>query len=217
MKFKLTLSLLISAALVMLTSQSHADVIYNFVTDQATYNVMPGGMVSVDVYLQETLTGSSLSELVAQDGLFSFDVVVDVASAPSDPAVIVASTANADFNGVVNNVPPMIVIADRDPFEADGVQPTMVDATTYRVLLATFTIEGGNIPGETTTFNVADYENPLTPGADENTLYWDDVTASNPLDGIIGPGGFTVTVIPEPASLVLLGIGGLLSLRRHGV
>ena len=215
MKLKLSLFLLVMAALAMLTGRVRADVIYNFVTDQATYEVTPGGTVSVDVYLQETLVGGSSSELVAQDGLFSFDVIVDVASAPSDPAAIVASTANADFNGVVNNVPPMIVIADRDLLEADGVQPVMVDATTYRVLLATFSIEGGSIPGETTTFNAADYENPLTPGADENTLYWDDVTASNPLDGIIGPGSFTVTVIPEPASLVLLSIGGLLALRRR--
>ena len=217
MKLKLTLCLLVTAALAMFAGQARADVLYSFVTDQAAYDVAADGTVSVDVYLQETLTGGSSSELVAQNGLFSFDVAVDVMSAPIDPAAVTASAVNADFNGEVNNVPPMIVIANRDFgfSEPDGVQPTMIDATTYRVLLATFTIEGGSLLGETTSFSVADYENPLTQGADENTLYWDNIAATNPLDAVIGAGSFDVTVVPEPASMSLLALGGLMGIRRR--
>ncbi len=215
MRLKLLLCLLVIVAMTLAASYARADVLYSFVTDPAAYDVAADGTVSVDVYLQETLTGGSSSELVAQNGLFSFDVVVDVTLAPSDPAAITASMVNPDFNGVVNNVPPMVVIADRDLLEFDGVQATMVDATTYRVLLATFTIQGGGVIGEMTTFSVADYENTLTPGTDENTFYWDDITASNPLDAIIGAGSFTVTVVPEPASIALLSMGGLLAFRRR--
>jgi hypothetical protein len=215
MKLKLLPCLLVTVVLAIFAGQARADLVYSLVTDHATYNVAADGAVSVDVYLQETLTGGSSSGLVAQNGLFSFDVAVDVASAPSDPAAVTASAVNPGFNGVVNNVPPMIVIADRDLFELDGVQPTMIDATTYRVLLATFTIEGGSLLGETTTFSVADYTNPLTPGADENTFYWDDIAATNPLDAAIVAGSFDVTVIPEPASMSLLTLGGLMALRRR--
>lgn len=123
-------------------------------------------------------------------------MAVDVASAPSDPAAVTASAVDPDFNGVFNNVPPMIVITNRDLLEFDGVQPTMFDATAYRVLLAAFTIEGGSLLGETTTVRMGDYESSLTPGADENTFCWDDIAATNPLNAVIGAGSFDVTVVP---------------------
>jgi hypothetical protein len=203
MRLSLSICLLVAVTMMLSTSRAGADVIYGYVTDQGASDVVPGGR------------GLVSSDLLAQNGLFSFDVAVDVTTAPSDPAAITASAANSDFNGVVNNVPPMIVIADRDLLELDGVQPVVVDANTYRILVATFTIEGGSVLGEMTTFSVADYENPLTPGADENTFYWDDIAALNPLDATIGAGSFSVTVMPEPATPSLLALGGLAVLRRR--
>lgn len=215
MRLGLSICSLVVVALVLPAGQARADVIYSYVTDHGAYDVVPGGTVLVSAYLHESLSGGSSSELLAQNGLFSFDVAADVTTAPGDPAAVIASAANPDFNGVVNNVPPMIVIADRDLFESNGVQPVMIDANTYHVLLATFTIEGGTVPGETTTFSVTDYENPQTPGPDENTFYWDDIAAQNPLDATIGAGRFSVTVLPEPATLSLLALGALLVFRRR--
>lgn len=215
MRLKLASCSLALAALVLTTHQARADVVYSYVTDQHAYEVGPGSTAWVHVYLEERLTGGSSSELLAQHGLFSFDVAVDVASAPSDPAAIIASEANPDFNGVVNNVSSSMLIADRDVFESEGAQPAMVDDTTYRVRLATCTVQAGGLAGETTTFSVGDFENPQTPGAEENTFYWDDIAAADPLDAFIGAASFGVTVIPEPASVALIAAGGLTVFRRR--
>jgi hypothetical protein len=54
---------------VMFSSNSHASVIYNYVTDQPSYTVAQGGQATVIVYLQETLSGGSSSIINAYSGL----------------------------------------------------------------------------------------------------------------------------------------------------
>jgi len=207
---------LVAAALLPLASL-RAAVIYDLVTDQSVYEAECGESVSVKVSLRETLTDGSPSELLGRGGLFSFDVALDVTTAPTDPAAATAVDANPNFNGAVNNVPPVVVIADRDLLELEGVEPVAVGANTYRVHLATFAIQAGNVLDEITVFSLTDFENLLTPGTDYNTYYWDDVLAQNPLDPVVTGTTFSVKVIPEPTALCVLGIlsVGLLSRRRR--
>lgn len=187
-----------------LADTSSAAMIYRYATDAATYEVAPGGSTEVVVYLEEQLTEGSPSGLVANNGLFSFDVALETVVAPSDPALVTAAAANPDFNGVVNNVPPTMLIADRDLLELEGVQPVAIGPDIYRILLGTFSIEAGDVPGQTTTFSVQDFENPLTPGTDYNTFYWDDILAETPLDPLLIPASFSVTGVPEPGTLLLI-------------
>ena len=106
----------------------------------------------------------------------------------------------------------MMLIADRELLELEGVQPVAIDANTYRILLGTFTIQAGDVLGETTTFSVDDCENPLTPGTDYNTFYWDDILAENPLDPLLTSASFSVTVVPEPGTLILVISAGVVML-----
>ena len=183
---------------------SSAELIYGYATDAATYEATPGGSTEVVVYLEELLTEGSSSGLVANNGLFSFDVVLETVAAPSAPALVTVAAANPDFNGMVNNVPPVMLIADRDLLELEGVQPVAISPDTYRILLGTFSVEAGGVLGQTTTFSVQDFENPITPGTDHNTFYWDDILAETPLDPLLIPASFSVTVVPEPGILLLI-------------
>ena len=204
----------LAAFVLLLGGTVSASVIYEYATDQPSYEVEPGGTALVQIFLVETVDGGSTSELVGQNGLFSFDLAVDVTVAPSDPATVIASQANPEFNGVVNNVPPEVVIADRDfMVESDGVQAVLVDPNTRHILLTTLTIQAGTTVGEVTIFSVANFENPATPGTDSNTYLWDDTLAQTPLDELISPAEFSVTTVPEPSAMVLLifGLLGLLS------
>ena len=217
--YALALKVLVLAALMFGVDYARADVIYSFVADQAAYDVNPGGTVSVDVYLQETLTGGSASQLVAQHGLFSFDVAIWPGSLVSDPAAVISAAADSRFDDTRNDITTDHVRAGLDVnihiLDSEGVTAEQVDAVTYRVLLATFTIQGGSVPDEVTAFSLTDYENPSSSGPDNNTFYWDDISASNPLDSVIGAGSFDVTVVPEPATMALLAMGGLVIVRRR--
>ena len=204
MRHLIGLTVFFASAGAMFVNSASAEVLYRYATNAVAYETGPGETTEVRVYLDEVLSEGSPSELLAQHGLFSFDVALDILTAPSSPAIVTGVEANPNFNGVVNDVPPLILIADRDLSELEGVPPIAVGADTYRLLLGTFTIEAGSLLGETTTFSVTNFENPLTPGADYNTLYWDDVLAANPLDPQVESAGFSVTVVPEPGSMALL-------------
>ena len=73
-------------------SLARAGSTYQLVFDQSTYQVDPGGQVSVSVYLQEQVSGGT-SSVLATDGLISAGLRVsfDLAPLPSDPAKIPAS------------------------------------------------------------------------------------------------------------------------------
>src|SRR5215204_4006084 len=68
------------AAVALTGSTTSAALTYNFEAGQATYNVTPGGTVLVPIYLRETVTSPSTSQIVAEDGLFSFGITVDQTS-----------------------------------------------------------------------------------------------------------------------------------------
>jgi hypothetical protein len=81
------------ALLAGLPLQARADISYVYVTDQSNYNVAAGASVTVNVFLQEILTGTSTS-LIAQDGgMLSAAAAVALKSGTS--ATITTASANA--------------------------------------------------------------------------------------------------------------------------
>ncbi len=189
--------------------------VFSYVPDQPTFTAAAGESVTVTIFLDEIVYPGQSSVLLDQHGLFSVDFTIELACAGADPADIALLEVNPEFNGVVTTFPDPIVIADRDLFETEGVAAIVIDVDTVRVPLATFTLTAGDIVGETTCFSIVNYENPQSPGLDQNTYTWDDTNASFPLDESIAPGGFSLTVIPEPATMTLLALGGLMALRRR--
>jgi hypothetical protein len=68
-----------------------ADVVYTYVTDQASYSAAPGSDVSVNIYLMETLSGGSTSIINAHNGLFSAGAAVNVSSTTGGSAARVVN------------------------------------------------------------------------------------------------------------------------------
>ena len=80
-------------AFLFVPSLAHADSAYQLVFDQGAYQVDPGAQLSVNVYLQEQVSGGSASVL-ATDGLISAGLRVsfDLSPLPSDPAKILSDS-----------------------------------------------------------------------------------------------------------------------------
>jgi hypothetical protein len=173
--------------------------------------------VEVTVWLVEELTGGSTSPLVDRDGLASFDAAVNPTDLPTDPAVPVdAAIAPAFDDPNVSDVTAVYAVGYRDWIvNTTGAPADEVTLELRRIELATFTLRSGSAPGQTTLFEVTDYDDPGAAGDEENTFYWDDFAGAQPLDGLIADGSFAIETVPEPTGLSLLGLGGLAMLRRR--
>jgi hypothetical protein len=172
-----------------LASTARADITYQYVTDTTAYAVNPGATVNVNVYLQETVTGTSSSLIAAETGLFSAGFyLTQSGQVPTNPTIITAMTPNtqgqpAGFSGGVANAPKFtgsqgaltegLPVTYTGPGPSGSTQGGSVANGITRVFLGTVTLTAGD-PGTTTTFSVESYKFAPTSiggnGANGNTL-----------------------------------------------
>jgi hypothetical protein len=208
------------------TRSASADITYQYVTDASDYQVIAGQSVVVPLYLQETVTGADTSLLAAEDGLFGAGLTVSRVTEPSSPAFFDALDLNPsfDFGTPVNSTSPgTFTPADNSASlneavaEPDGVQAVDLGGGISRVFLGSVTIQAGNVLQQATAFSVG--PNGDTGG---NTLtftnFYDlDITSGSPAftGALASPAfTFTVTAVPEPASLSLLSVAAVAMLGR---
>ena len=199
---------IIAAWSCLLCQPSHAAVEFYFDTDQDVYTVLPGGTVDVDVFLFEKVTSPDLSRLVAEDGLSMAQVTIERMVAPPGPAVIGGYAPNLlEFDDLFSPIENWVAEDLLDITQMVDIGaisgPTGVDlgGGVRRVYLLTMSIQGGSAVGDT-TFSV--YDNPLF----DETLTFD--LLADPLDPLIQAAEFTVSTIPEPSTLTIFVVLGIL-------
>lgn len=206
-------------------ASSQASVDYRYIADQTSYAGLPGTLVTVNLYLQETVTGASTSLIFKEGGLFGAATVVTRINT-GNATIFGSSLVNNDFkiapntaaspNGfgptptIVSQAPAnnsqsgLIVNADVPGNGADGPKFSSGGPGVRTVLLGTLNITVGT---KTTTFAVSDY-GPTNAtvtqlGTDLDATSPTHNGASDPIAGI-----FTfrvVNAIPEPTSIALSG------------
>jgi hypothetical protein len=188
-----------------------------------------GGSVNINVYLEETVSGGSLSLLATENGLYSAQLTVNrEAPPPTDAASIAGFSINPAFNDT--NLPPGppapdVTFTDSQLnglllvnfFDGSG-PPGVVDpinSNIRRVHLLTLNVQTEAVQGVTTKFTVLD-----DPTAFLTSTFFFTSLDQNPPYGI-GPWPFEVsTAIPEPSTVAMLlslgGVcGGIFVLRRR--
>jgi hypothetical protein len=181
---------------------------YAFAFARASYQVVPGGSVTVPVYLKETV-GSGTSVLDSNGvGMFGAGVVLSFDGPSPNWAKVMATAGilpNAAFNdtvsgrkGFTGTTAALSEVTDFSVFvHADDPTPGLAQ---YLMIIGTFEFTAGLTPGEVTTISTGG--NPL---GDVNITGGDFVA----LDGVIANASATITVIPEPSALVLIGVATL--------
>jgi len=189
-----------------------------------SYAPAPGEVLEIAVYVYETFTpGSETAVLDDEGGLLSVGLTISRTSVgPTDPAGVLASDEiahNADFNdaylldksvqlsgGVFDSV---TLEGARDIAEPTGIAAEVSSAGVRRLLLGTFTFTAGSVPNETTAFRI--HDNAAAPM--NGTVTWD--LPGLALDDQLQPFDFTITTIPEPASLALLALPTCILVARR--
>jgi len=115
---------------------ARADIAYSYVTDAASYGstAKAGDVVTVSLYLQETLTNGSVSLVMLDGGLFGAGIMVTRSSGDATifdqsigfPGFILYNDAKSpDGFGGKNNVPPFAALP---PKAADNTPATLTQA-----------------------------------------------------------------------------------------
>lgn len=224
---KRVISALTLLAMACACAQPARAAVLQFGTDgfAADFLVAPGASVSVPVYLYETFTpGAETSLLDDEGGLLSTAIAIDrIGGGASDPAGILNAgdvAPNGNFNDTAllavslhrpGGVFERVTLREaRDIFEALGVSAESPAGGVRRVLLGEFTFQAGALAGEVTAFRIQD----MAASAQDDTVTWD--LPGLALDGDIQTFEFTITTIPEPATITLMVIlGCLTAARRH--
>jgi hypothetical protein len=207
---------------------ARADVIYRYVTDKPSYEGALGATVPVQLLLQETLTGTSTSKIVADGGVFGAGVILNspggaifgqtIAGVPVNDFKIAPNIAlNPAGFGFGNPVGPSQV--DQSPANKNssglivnaeiGQGPLPVGTGNVKtILIGTVNVVVGTNPTTLTVTRYTGASNTITMTAadlDNGTQQADGYigTKNNPL----GDFSFTVgQVIPEPSSMALCGL-----------
>lgn len=242
-KMKLAvLSVIAGTGLAFGGHQASGAVVYSYIAQQQHYSGNPGDVINVNVYLQEQLTAQGDSSFLATDGgLSGFVTVASLLSStvPGSQSTLTGATANPTDFQVFNTSPKYdFVDAAGDAGQLQGSADTAGVATgtvhpgaevgngpagvaiSNAVFLGTLKVTVGQ--GKTTfTLGALD---PVFGGATTtaNNVFDLDLppAASGAPDGAFTPVGsnvtqFDITAAPEPASLGVLAMGGLLALRRR--
>jgi hypothetical protein len=185
-----------TAVLALTAVPARADVSYQYVTDQSSYTAAAGGTVTVQIFLQETVTPNKTTSSDQNQSLISVDgglVGAGVFTKVSNgTAATITNVANNVATGAAKNstnfdtgekavsTPTAASILEANTGAANtfgNTNSNVVTTTTkYQVLLGTLTINVGAAAGATTTFTVLPYKNtPTAPpfngtGADNNTV-----------------------------------------------
>lgn len=201
----------IGLAWLSLGGSARADYMYRYVFDQTNYVALPGQSFSVGVFLQETATGDDPSRL-ATEGLFGVSVRVRFDEAPAQILALDDILPNtAEFNDELFLFTDLMP-GRRAEFTAaiDLLSPPVfgmeIAPNVFRVFLGSFRFTAGSAPGRVSIFAL---DIPETT---------DTITdAGFVLDPLLLPASATITVVPEPSTLTLMGLGvlGLIGYFRH--
>jgi hypothetical protein len=199
-------------------------VVFTYAFDQSSFTATPGEVISVAVYIVETVTAPDSSVLEDQDGLSSAGVsIARTGSVPTDPARIMQVSGNAAvFNDTIlgpiysGPLPEAAGVFQLVGFDqTSGAKGAVIGPGQRRILLATFDIQAGAVVGEITRFQARDFD-PTT----DDTVTWPSSSGSSVvLDSQVAPADFTLQVvpIPEPSAALLFVMGIFLSRRpRRG-
>lgn len=211
--------------------QARGAIVYSYVSDAQQYTAAQGSTVSVNIYLQEQTGVGDSSYIQQQGGIFAIGAQVSEDSTGSAAMNSMASNT-ADFGGPNSSsfTPTLatFIEAIASPPAPDiqlgntggGVAPAFFN----QVYLGKVSVTVGSSP---TVFTIGAVNDPifgigevtLTKSQSDLDLGLD--SGGNALSNVTGVNGsttsFTVapTPSPEPASLGLFAVGGLLALRRR--
>ena len=203
-QLKALFAVAIAGAIWLACGRADAAPIFHFGTDSATYTVLPGGQVSVPIFLEEQSSASDPSIIEPEGGLFSVGLRVDPVS-PQPGAATVRSQSDVAFNPQFTDVPFVQSLSPLAFVVNDEAEPgpvgTVVSDGIRRVPVATVTFTAGDTVGQTSTFRISDF-NPDPLSADTGT--YAGFQRIPPTELPVQPGEFSITVVPEPAAAGVL-------------
>ena len=235
--FLIALALAVSAP-----ATARASITYQYVSDQTSYNVNVGSTITVNLYIQETLTGGSTSLIVQDGGMFAAAIGVNRSTGTAAANITAIKentgapwTSGSFAFGADNFTAGTAQLGVQSPGflgTASNINPD----STGKILIGTLTITGA--AAGTNTFNLTQYNtgggNTVTAGALNPTsgsaFDLDFTNNQSPATGGVpagtysgandNPFSFTVVVaaVPEPSSMMLCGlavVGGAYSVYRR--
>jgi hypothetical protein len=204
--------------------QSDAAALFSFKTPLSQYTITPGATVSVDIYLQETLTEGTPSELLQYQGLIGAGIRIDTLSVPSSPnsasylADLSQFIPSSEFMGGTGATPyflsqpfsPSVVspayLLEFVDFDQDGITGDAISSTLRQVYLGTLHLtagSGGETVFQATTINASSQDFVFAAGNPDPVVI-----------SAIAPARFTLSVVPEPVMFLPLLATTLLLIRR---
>jgi len=229
-----------AGSLAMVVSAASGSIVYQYATDSQSYSGAPGSTVQVKLYFVENSSTSS-SLIVGDNGLNGAGGQINLVGTAGATltGLVLNSTA---FDGGTALSTKNVHAAEADFTEnisladSQGVfgSTAGLPPGVTQVLLGTLTVTLPNTLGTTTNFAIGknpagagstvtftntynldangsstdpQYGGPGSTAADGNVYSWTGVNNT--------VGRFSVTTTPEPSAMALVGLSGLLALRRR--